>query len=353
MALEEVCNVEYGTRVVQKRDGGKGYPVYGGGGETFEMDRFNREDRLVIARFGMSEECTRFVAGKFFLNDSGLTVSPKNGKIDQRYLDYQMLARNSNIYALGKGAAQKNLDVPVFRTMPLFVPKDISEQQQIVTLLDEAFEGIATAKANTQKNLQNSRALFESHLTSTFECRDWESRSIEDVCDEIFAGGDAPKNNISLEKNESHNIPIYANAVKDKGLYGYTNVSRVNRPSLTISARGSGTGHTEIRFDQYLPIVRLIVLIPNPSLINLEFLKYAVDNMEILRSGSAIPQLTVPMIKEYKLPLPTIEEQNEIVEKLSIMQGQTQRLTQIYQQKIAALDEIKRALLHKAFSGEL
>ena len=76
--LEEVCNVEYGTRVVQKRDGGKGFPVYGGGGATFEMDGFNREDRLVIARFGMSEECTRFIAGQFYLNDSGLTVSPKN-----------------------------------------------------------------------------------------------------------------------------------------------------------------------------------------------------------------------------------------------------------------------------------
>ena len=134
--LDEVCHVEYGTRVVQKRDGGKGYPVYGGGGATFEMDRFNRENRLVIARFGMSEECTRFVAGKFFLNDSGLTVSPKNGVMLQRFLDYQMLALNDNIYALGKGTAQKNLDVPVFRTVPLFVPNDIHEQQRIVCLLD-------------------------------------------------------------------------------------------------------------------------------------------------------------------------------------------------------------------------
>ena len=167
--LDEACNVEYGTRVVQKRDGGEGYPVYGGGGATFEMDSFNREDRLIIARFGMSEECARFVAGKFFLNDSGLTVSPKDSSMLQRFLDYQMLYRNDDIYALGKGTAQKNLDVPVFRTLPLFIPTNIAEQQRIVALLDEGFDGIATAKANAEKNLQNARALFESLLNAAIQ----------------------------------------------------------------------------------------------------------------------------------------------------------------------------------------
>ena len=67
--LDDACEVEYGTRVVQKKDGGKIYPVYGGGGATFFMDTFNREDCLVVARFAMSAQCTRFVEGKFFLND--------------------------------------------------------------------------------------------------------------------------------------------------------------------------------------------------------------------------------------------------------------------------------------------
>src|SRR6266550_4937746 len=154
MRLDDVCEVEYGTRVVQKRDGGTVYPVYGGGGATFQMDEFNREDRLVIARFGMSEECTRFVAGKFFLNDSGLTVWPKNGVLLPRYLDYQMLSLNDDIYALGKGAAQKNLDVPAFRALPLLVPNDASDQQRVVGILDEAFEGLGTARANAEQNLQ-------------------------------------------------------------------------------------------------------------------------------------------------------------------------------------------------------
>ncbi len=120
--LDEVCNIEYGTRVTRKRDGGSGYPVYGGGGATFEMDTFNREDRLVIARFGMSEQCTRVVDGKFFLNDSGITLSPKKGAMVQRFLDYQILRLNNQIYALEKGTAQKNLDAGGFRDLPLYVP---------------------------------------------------------------------------------------------------------------------------------------------------------------------------------------------------------------------------------------
>src|SRR3989338_2922505 len=108
--LDDVCEVEYGTRVVNKKHGGSIYPVYGGGGATFFMDRYNREDRMVVARFAMSEQCTRFVNGEFFLNDSGLTLAPKNAKISQDFLDWQTLHLNDQIYSLARGSAQKNLD---------------------------------------------------------------------------------------------------------------------------------------------------------------------------------------------------------------------------------------------------
>jgi type I restriction enzyme S subunit len=238
------------------------------------------------------------------------------------------------------------------RSIPIPLPP-LPEQQRIVVILDEANDAIAKAKANAEQNLKNALELFESYLQGVFENRNWETKTIEQVCDEIFAGGDAPKNNFTLKQNEKYQIPIYANAVKDGGLYGYTDFYRVTRPSITISARGSGTGHTEIRFEQYLPIVRLIVLIPNLSLINLEFLKHSIDNLEILRSGSAIPQLTVPMIKEYNLPLPSLKEQDEIVQKLDALSAETKKLEVLYQKKIVALEELKKSILQKAFSGEL
>ena len=154
-------------------------------------------------------------------------------------------------------------------------------------------------------------------------------------------------------KTEKFNIPIIANAVENNGLYGYTNLTRVNYPSITIAARGSGTGHTEIRTESFYPIVRLIVLIPKAKVINLNFLKYSIQNLTITRSGSAIPQLTVPMIKGYVIPLPKVEEQKSIVDKLDALQGQMKNLECSYRQKLNGLEELKKSILQKAFNGEL
>src|SRR5690606_34436316 len=98
--------------------------------------------------------------------------------------------------------------------------------------------------------------------------------------------------------------------------------ARVTKPSITVAARGSGTGHTEYRDYAFVPIVRLIVLTPNTDKINVEFLMHAIKNLTILRSGSAIPQLTVPMIKGYSIPIPEINKQLEIVEILNTLEIQ-------------------------------
>ena len=73
--IADIAEVEYGTRIVKKNAEGERYPVYGGGGETFRTDSFNRENKLIISRFAMSENCVRFVRNKFYLNDSGLSLA--------------------------------------------------------------------------------------------------------------------------------------------------------------------------------------------------------------------------------------------------------------------------------------
>jgi type I restriction enzyme S subunit len=254
---------------------------------------------------------------------------------------------------LASGAAQPHFNGAAVKQVIFSYPKSLIEQQRIVSILDECFVAIAKAKANAEQNLKNAKELFESYLQGVFENGNWETKTIDEVCDEIFAGGDAPKNNFSTEPNEKHTFPIYANAVKDRGLYGYTDFARVTKPCVTISARGSGTGHTELRNEQFLPIVRLIVCIPDTKQMSTEFLKYTIDNLVIQRSGSAIPQLTVPMIKDYKIPVPTIEEQNLLIEKAESLRAETKRLEAIYQQKLINLEELKKSLLEKAFAGEL
>jgi type I restriction enzyme S subunit len=233
-------------------------------------------------------------------------------------------------------------------------PQSLAEQQRIVGLLDEAFAGIATAQANAEKNLQNARELFESHLQSVFTQRGkgWVEKTLEICCDQIFAGGDVPKDRLSQERTPKYSVPIFSNGEKDDGLYGFTDVARVTKPSITVSARGT-LGFTAIRTEPFLPVVRLIVLVPDEKQIMLPFLYYAVVGMDFGNTGTSIPQLTVPNFKESKLHVPSITEQNTIVEKLDALREETQCLASLYERKLAALDALKKSLLHQAFTGEL
>ncbi len=288
------------------------------------------------------------------INQALLKLAPSK-KISNVFLQLWMQSQSfqDSLKEYSQGAAIQNVaSVAILKNIEMPLPT-LAEQLRIVAILDEAFDAIAKAKANAEQNLKNARELFESYLQNVFVNGVWETKKIYEVCEEMFAGGDAPKDNFSSEMNSEYQVPIYANAVKNKGLYGFTDTARVTKPSITIAARGSGTGHTEIRFDQYLPIVRLIVLIPNLNLINLEFLKHSIDNLTILRSGSAIPQLTIPMIKEYNLALPSLKEQKEIVFKLEKLKDEKERLDRIYNTKIERLEELKKSLLQKAFNGEL
>jgi type I restriction enzyme S subunit len=372
LLLEEACNVEYGTRVVQKRDGGSIYPVYGGGGATFKMDVFNREDRFVIARFGMSEGCTRFVTGKFFLNDSGLTVSPKNGTLDQRFLDYQLLFKNDDIFALGKGAAQKNLDAPAFREMPLCVPNRIEEQQRIVDILDEAFAGIATVKANTEKNLQKARAIFDGYLHSVFNrCENWAAKSLGEIA--------SFRNGINFTKSSK------GEAIKILGVKDFKNnywapldelesvVPEGTLPDMDtlqqhdlVFVRSNGnpaligrcllvgevserTTHSGFTIRARLETSELVPTYLCHFLKSNEIRKEMTDG----GNGANIKSLNQGTLSRLVVPFPSLAQQARIVEQLEEIQDETQRLETLYQHKLTALDDLKKSLLHQAFSGHL
>ena len=175
--IEKCTSIEYGTRVVQKRDGGTIYPVYGGGGETFRMDRYNREDCLIIARFAMSPRCVRYVAGKFFLNDSGLSVKSKE-ELEQAYLNYHLLFFNDVIYHLGKGAAQRNLDVKAFRQLVIAIPPK-STQLSIVSELDKLNELIRIKKEQLKDYDTLAQSIFYEMVGDPVENeKGWEVKEL-------------------------------------------------------------------------------------------------------------------------------------------------------------------------------
>jgi len=139
----------------------------------------------------------------------------------------------------------------------------------------------------------------------------WEKVLIENVCEDIFAGGDVPKNSFSKVATPEFKIPIYSNGLENLGLHGFTNISKVSKPSLTISARGT-IGNIVVRKESYYPVVRLIVLVPNERKADVDFLNYSLCLHNFFSVGTSIPQLTVPMVKPIEIPLPPLEEQKQI-----------------------------------------
>lgn len=156
---------------------------------------------------------------------------------------------------------------------------------------------------------------------------------LADVAENIFAGGDVPKDKFSAIQTETYNVPVYANAEKDDGLYGYTDVARVTEPCVTVAARGT-IGFVAKRTTPFFPVIRLITVIPQKEKITLDYLYYALRYCKPNSSGTSIPQLTVPDIKEYSFELINVEKQHKITEILD----KVDRLMKMQQRQLDQLD---------------
>ncbi len=154
--ISDVVEIENGKRIVKQNDKGSLYPVYGGGNETFKTDDYNRENRYIISRFGMSPNCIRFVEGKFFLNDSGFTVKSKSNELLDFYLNHFLYLNQSSIYACGRGVAQKNIDFEQFNNLKIPIPpKDIQEKIVYEIKILEEKTQVTLAEIEKNKNILN------------------------------------------------------------------------------------------------------------------------------------------------------------------------------------------------------
>ena len=167
---------------------------------------------------------------------------------------------------------------------------------------------------------------------------------LEEVCKRIYAGGDVPKDRYSEEKTEDYKVPIFANAEKDEGLYGYTDEAREKELSITVAARGT-IGYTVIRKEPFLPVVRLITVVPDLEKVSERYLFYALKMCKPQSSGTSIPQLTVPDIKKNTLNLLDIAEQESIANRLDKLNGIIKLRTEV----ISKMDELIRARFVEMF----
>jgi len=333
------------------------------------MDASNRENRVVVSRFGMSEECTRFVEGQFFLNDSGLTLSPKDeAALLPAFLDRLIQSLNREIFSLGRGAAQKNLDVPAFKTLRISYPSSTAEQRRIVAILDEAFEGIATAKAHAAKNLRNAREVFTGQLERIFSdpTPGWTRVKLEEIGS--TQTGSTPRT--SEPENFGSYLPfIKPGDFRRDGTLDYSNeglseigagrARRIAEGSALMVCIGATIGKAGFTEREVSTNQQVNSWIPTGST-SAKFIYYQMTSMDFqrrVRDGAG--QATLPIINKSKwsaltVVVPTaVEEQYRIVDELDAIQAETIALEEVYQRKLATLDELKQSLLHQAFSGRL
>ncbi|MDN3399387.1 restriction endonuclease subunit S [Psychrobacter sp. APC 3426] len=165
-----------------------------------------------------------------------------------------------------------------------------------------------------------------SYMEKLLDGVEVEWKVLEEVFD-ILAGGDVPKDSLSNIKTEQFNIPILSNGIGERSLYGWTDKAKVIKPSITVSARGT-IGWTSFQDKPFFPIVRLIVLTPKIEL-NVKYVYYYMKSIEnaynVPKNG--IPQLTKPMIRDIKIPLPPLNVQAEIVRILDTFTELTAQLT--------------------------
>lgn len=232
-SLGQIADVCYGTRVVQEKDGGSIYPVYGGGGATFKMDIYNREDCVVVARFAVSQTCTRFVKGKFFLNDSGLTLIAHEGLL-QSYLNWFIISRNDEIYKKAEGMAQKNLSMPSFKALSVCFPKSNDEQEKIASIFN-TFEDLIIAqekKINTLK--EKKKGLMQQLFPMTDETSprlrfpgfvdEWEEKKLSDVFDRLMDKNSEDNKNvltISAQYGLISQLDFFKKSVSASDVTGY------------------------------------------------------------------------------------------------------------------------------------
>jgi type I restriction enzyme S subunit len=254
-----------------------------------------------------------------------------------------------------------------------FLLPPIHEQRRIVAILDQAFAGIATAKANAERNLKNARALFESHLQSVFTERGegWVETTLSKATGGVFTGPfgsllhkrDYIENGIPLvnpahitdagiEPDLSKTVSIdtarrLSSYIMQEGDIVIARRGEMGRCALVTSVENGwlcGTGSFIIKSSSQCNASYLVRFLRSTK---------CKQQLEQIAGGAVMPNLSNTGLGDMTFSLPPIETQRAIVNKIDAIGHETQHLKSIYQSKLTALDDLKKSLLNQAFSGDL
>ena len=282
---------------------------------------------------------------------------------DRSFYKYFFDTFEQYLYNNATGTTFVQISSQILQKMPLPLPP-LPEQQRIVDRIESLFAKLDEAKQKAQDTLDSFETrkaailhkAFTGELTAQWRkghgvgMESWENKELWQLAKEIKAGGDKP-DDFTEEADEAHNIPVVANGVVDEGIIGYTATARFSGETVTVAGRGT-IGFSVYRTYAFFPIVRLIVIQPK-DFVKAAYIKYAFDAFPESGTGSSIPQLTVPMVKEKVIPLPKLDEQVEIIRILDALLAKEQQAKEAAEGVLEQIDLIKKAILARAFRGEL
>lgn len=374
--LGEVCEVlDSRRKPITKRDRVSGpYPYYGATGVLDYVENYIFDEPLVLigedgAKWGAGERTAYAVDGRYWVNNHAHVIRPNRDVMMDSWVVYYLNA--IDLAPFISGLTVPKLNQRRLREIPIPLPP-LPEQKRIVAILDEAFAGIATAVANTEKNLANARELFESYLNYLLEAQPRKQRQVSlfNLC--------APKvityGVIKLGKHFVDGVPCLRTS----------NVRRLNIQTDGIKRIAPELsrqyGRTILEGGEVLVNVRgtlggVAVATPEMSGWNIsrEVAVVPVDQRKVLpafaaysiakrdsqdwltgvQKGVAYTGINLSDLRELCIYLPSIDRQKHIVSQLDEMAANCNAIESIYEQKHSALSKLKQSLLQKAFSGEL
>ncbi len=222
------------------------------------------------------------------------------------------------IYMISAEGARNHglLNVPTdeFFDTKHYLPNNPAEQRKIADFLIALDRRIAAQQALVDNLKKYKRGLIKALISGTVtfsgaNYKSWETVSLAEIFT-ISAGGDIDRQNSSPTYSPDYPYPVYANALTNKGLYGYANYFKVKEDSITVSGRGE-VGHAIARHCKYVPIVRLLSLVPKYG-DDVDFFAYMINATSIYIESTGVPQLTSPQLGAVKVLRPPISEQRRL-----------------------------------------
>ena len=342
--LNDIIDLNFGTRITKKDSEGTKFPVYGGGGKSFFTDSYNRSNEYVISRFAMSENCVRFVRGKFFMLDSGFTFSIKDESIAlKEYIGSILLNIQPAVYSCARGHAQKNIDVSQFRAIKIPLPP-IETQHQIVAELN-----------NYQTIIDAAQTIVQTYKPTIKINPDWRTKTVAEISERVTKGTtpttagfqykDSGVNFVKVESitDTGEFIPSKFAHVDDECHQAFKR-SQLKAGDVLFSIAGA-LGRVAQVDSSILPAntnQALSIITPTQDILP-SYLAHVLQSdliartLDGLKVGVAQSNLSLAQVSNFKIPLPQIEIQREIVAELEAERkliDANKKLIEIYQQKI-------------------